>query len=224
MISARNGEGRKIHVFRCGGPFTALRISRAAARGGQRHAQLIGEVQREAHILVHQAQRKARLVFALEHHRRLDVQHAGAAHARLHHFEKFFARNSRSRDERQRLRERFHLQCKHQVHREFHGLSRADRPQMEPRLPIAPRTGSARLSVSAFAADHEHQLALFRSPGPARHRRFQKFSAVCSRAAAAARFSSSGVTVLDSTSTLPRRSPANTPVLPTTPTPVLADR
>src|ERR1700724_4496064 len=57
----------EIHVFlRC--TLDRTQDFSRSRSGGQRHAQLIGEIERQAHVLVHEAKRKARLVFPLQHH------------------------------------------------------------------------------------------------------------------------------------------------------------
>src|SRR5882757_4814606 len=69
-----------------------------ASRGcrGERHSQLIGQVERESKILVHEPQRKTWHVLALKKIRRFNVQQTGAPHAGLQNLHKFFALNSRS--------------------------------------------------------------------------------------------------------------------------------
>src|SRR6266568_1661819 len=59
----------------------------------------IGKVEREAEILVHEAQRKTRHVFAFEQVRRLDVEDTGAGHAGLHDFNELFTLDASAGDE-----------------------------------------------------------------------------------------------------------------------------
>src|SRR6202022_1934179 len=106
-----SAAGKHISVIECGSSFPEFHdggvvevfLGRAfdvvvgfagGGGGGQGDAELIGEVEREAEILVHEAQREARDVFAFEQIRRLYVQDAGAGHAGLQDFDEFFTRKA----------------------------------------------------------------------------------------------------------------------------------
>src|SRR5208282_2563359 len=76
---------------------------------GQRDPVLARQFERQAHVFVHQPQRKTRRELTLHDHWRFHVEHSRARHARLHHLHQFFRRHSRRRNQRQSLRERIHL-------------------------------------------------------------------------------------------------------------------
>src|SRR5467141_1732652 len=71
-----------VEVF-LGGAFDVVVRFARGRRGGKGHANLIGEIERQTEILVHEAQRKTRSVFALEQIGRFDVEQTGAPHAGL---------------------------------------------------------------------------------------------------------------------------------------------
>src|SRR5712692_7205130 len=102
--------------------------------GGKRDAELIGEVEREAKILVHQAQWKAWDVLAFEQIRRFDIEHAGARHAGLQDFDKFFAGNAGAGREGEGFGEGVDLEREDQVHPELDGLASAMRAEVKPFL------------------------------------------------------------------------------------------
>src|SRR2546427_570005 len=102
--------------------------------GGQSDAELIGEVECEAEILVHQAQREARDVFAFEQIRRLDIQDTGAGHAGFEDFDKLFALKACAGDKSESFGEGIDLKREDQVHRELDGLAGAVGPEVKPFL------------------------------------------------------------------------------------------
>ena len=92
----------------------------------------------------------------------------------MHHLDQVFAFESRSRNQRQRLRQRIHLQRKDHVHGQLDGLPRAIRAQMKPALTQHAENWLDRFQRRGFAAHHKNQLALFRTPIATGHRGVQK--------------------------------------------------
>src|SRR5437867_315854 len=86
-------DGGVVEVF-LGGAFDVVVGFASGGGGGQGDAELIGKVEREAEILVHEAQREARDVFAFEQIRNLYVQDAGTGHAGLQDFDELFTRKT----------------------------------------------------------------------------------------------------------------------------------
>src|SRR6266403_1818012 len=103
--------------------------SRSGAR--QRDTELIGEIKREAEILVHEAQRKTGDVFAFEEIGRFDVEDAGAGHAGLQDFDELFALETGAGNESESFGESIHLQREDQIHGELDGLTGAVRAKMK---------------------------------------------------------------------------------------------
>ena len=91
--------------------------------GWKSDAKLIGEVQREAEILVHEAQRETGNVFPLEEIGRFDVKHTRASHAGLENFDELFALEAGARDESEGFGESIDLKSEDKVHSELDGLS-----------------------------------------------------------------------------------------------------
>src|SRR5258708_9536655 len=83
-------DGRVVEVF-LGRALDEVVGFAGGGRGGQSNAQLIGEGQRPAQVLVHQAQRETRNVFALEQIWGFDIEYPGACHARLHDLDEFLS-------------------------------------------------------------------------------------------------------------------------------------
>ena len=73
-----------VHILLRRAFYRAIHLTRGGARR-KRHADLIGQIERKAEILVHQAQGKARRVILFQDERSFHVQHGGARHAGLHH-------------------------------------------------------------------------------------------------------------------------------------------
>src|SRR5713226_1416206 len=143
---------------------------------GQSDAELIGEVEREAKILVHEAQRETRNVFALEQIGGFDVEDAGASHAGLHDFDKFFALDAGACRQRESFGERADLERKDHVHRELDSLTSAVRAEVKPFLAHYTEYGLGFFQRLGIAADHEDELAFFGAPVTTRDGSIQETS------------------------------------------------
>src|SRR5689334_25192943 len=96
----------------------------AGGGGGRKsNAELIGEVQGEAEVFVHQAQWKTGDVLAFQEIGSFDVEDARAGHAGLHNFDEFLARDASASGERESFGESVDLQCENHVHGELDGLT-----------------------------------------------------------------------------------------------------
>src|ERR1700687_3207370 len=150
--------------------------------GGQRNAELVAEIEGQAQIFVHQAQRKAGLVVAAQHHWSFYVQDAGARHAGLHDFNQFFSCEACAGDQGQRFGESVHLQSQQQIHGELDGLSSAVRSDMKKFFAHRGEDRASGFERVRFAADHKQQLAFFRAPRASGDGRIQEpnASGLCS--------------------------------------------
>ncbi len=107
-------DGGIVEVF-LGGAFDVVVGFACGGSGGKGDAELIGEVEGEAEILVHEAQRKTRDVFAFEEIGSFDVEHTGAGHAGLQDFDKLFALNAGAGCEGEGFGKRVYLERKDHV-------------------------------------------------------------------------------------------------------------
>src|SRR5712692_3822388 len=114
-----------------GGAFDVIVGFARGGGGGKGNAQLIGKVQGEAEVLVHEAQGKTRDVFPFEKIRRFYVEDAGARHAGLQDFDQYFTLNASASDEGQGFGEGVHLQSEDEVHGQLDGLPGTIRAEMK---------------------------------------------------------------------------------------------
>ena len=142
--------------------------------GGKRYTDLIGEVEGETEIFVHEAQGKAGLEVAAEHVRRFDVQNTGASHGRLHDLDKSFARKAGTLHESKGFGEGLHFDGEKRVHREFDGLSGAIGAEMKKFFAHGAKDRACGFEGGSIAANHEDEFTFFRAPGAARDRRVEE--------------------------------------------------
>src|SRR5882724_4525171 len=157
-----------------GGTFDVVVGFTGGGSGGEGYADLIGEVEGEAEVFVHEAQGKAGLAIAAEHARRFDIENAGAGHGGLHDFDEFFARKAGTLNEGEGFRESLHFDSEERVHRELDGLSGAVGAEMKKFLAHGTEDGACRFEGGGIAADHEDEFAFFRTPGAAGDRRVEE--------------------------------------------------
>jgi len=155
-----------VEVLR-GGTFNVAISFAGGGSGGKRDADLIGEVQGEAEVFMHEAQRKAGLEIAAEHAWSFDVQNAGAGHGRLHDFDEFFAGKASALNEGECFGEGLHFDGEKRVHRELDGLSGAVGAEVKKFLAHGAKDGACRFEGGGVAADHEDEFTFFRAPGAA---------------------------------------------------------
>src|SRR5712664_3156173 len=166
-------DGGVVEVF-LGGALDVVVGFAGGGGGRQGDAELIGEVERKAEILVHQSQREAWDVFAFEQIRRLYVQYTRAGHAGLQDFHEFFALQACAGDKRESFGEGINLEREDQVHGELDGLPGAVGPEVKPFLAHHAEDGLGVLQRGCVAADHEKQFAFLGAPIAAGDGRVQK--------------------------------------------------
>src|SRR5262249_42329077 len=164
---------RVVKVF-FSGAFDAV-VGLASSGGGrERDPELVGKVEREAEILVHEAQGKTRNVLAFEEIGSFDVEYAGAGHTGLHNFDEFFALNPSARDESQSFRERVDLQGEDQIHCQLDGLSGAMRAQMKQFFAHDAEDGLGLFQGFGITTDHEDEFSFLGTPVAAGDGRIKK--------------------------------------------------
>src|SRR2546429_602668 len=109
--------------------------------GGQSDAQLIAKVKRKTKVRVHEAQREARDVLALEQIGSFDVQNAGTGHAGLHDFDELFAGDPGATREGQGFGEGVYLESQDEVHGQLDGLAGAVLSEVKQFLAHDPENG-----------------------------------------------------------------------------------
>src|SRR5215472_16254231 len=155
-----------VEVF-LGGAFNSAVDLAGGSGGGQSDAQLIAKVERKSKVLVHEAQREARDVFALEQIGSFDVQHAGTGHAGLHDFDEFLAGNSGASRERQGFGEGVYLESQDEIHGQLDGLAGAILSKVKQFLAHDTENGLGFLQGFFVAANHKNKFAFFGAPIPA---------------------------------------------------------
>src|SRR6266581_841039 len=156
-------DGGIVEIF-LGRSLDVVVVFSSGGGSGKGDTELIAKVEREAEILVHEAQRKTRHVFTFEQVRRLDVEDAGAGHAGLHDLDELFALDASAGDEGQSLGQRVHLQREDQVHRQLDGLSGSMRTDVEQFFAHHAEDGFGIFERCCVASDHEDEFAFFRAP------------------------------------------------------------
>src|SRR5712692_4282427 len=101
---------------------------------------------------------------ALEQIGGFDVEDAGASHAGLHDFDKFFALDAGACRQRESFGERADLERKDHVHRELDSLTSAVRAEVKPFLAHYTEYGLGFFQRLGVAADHEDELPFFGAP------------------------------------------------------------
>jgi len=142
--------------------------------GGKGYADLIGEVEGETEIFVHEAQGKAGLEVAAEHARRFDVENTGASHGRLHDLDKFFARKAGTLNKGKGFGEGLHFDSEKRVHCELDGLSGAIGAKMKKFFAHDAKDWACGFEGGSLAANHEDKFAFFRAPCAARYGRVEE--------------------------------------------------
>ena len=99
--------------------------------GRERDAELVAEIESQAEILVHQAQRKAGFVVAAQHDRSFYVEDARSGHAGLHDFDEFFSREASAGNQCESFGKSVDLKSQKEIHGELNGLSGAVGPEVK---------------------------------------------------------------------------------------------